>query len=215
MTELPEIIRQLQTQSTQLTRRAGQRDALRDRAARLVIEQTQLVQAAELLAQAGAVLSSVADERQDTVRHQIEAIVTRGLETVFGPGLSFHLVQATRGSATVIDFMVRTTFADGTTLDTPVTDARGGGVAAVIGYLLRVVILLLTQGHRRFLVLDETFAMLSAEYLPAMADFVAQLSKTAGVQTLMVTHQDEFAAHADTAYRFALDSDGKTKVTSG
>lgn len=212
--DLDALTRQLAARGAALTRQEMARDALAARVTLLTTETASLTAQAELLTQAGVLLSSIADERQQAVQRQVELIVTRGYEAVFGAGLSFHLMQSTRGAATTIDFIIRTTFADGTTLDTPVLDARGGGLAAVTGFLLRVVVLLLTPGHRRLLVLDEFAAHLSAEYVPALAEFMAELSRVAGVQIVMVTHQDEFLEAADKAYRFTLDADGKTKVAA-
>jgi DNA repair exonuclease SbcCD ATPase subunit len=115
-----------------------------------------------------------------------------------------------------IDFVVKTRLPDGTEFDTEVMSARGGGLAAVVGLLLRVVLILLTRNSGRkstdILVLDETLAHLSAEYLDAAGQFLRTVVDNTGVQILMVTHQPELAEYADVCYNFRLGEDGTTKV---
>jgi DNA repair exonuclease SbcCD ATPase subunit len=93
-------------------------------------------------------------------------------------------------------------------------DARGGGLAATVGFLLRVVVLLLRTGGtgKQLLVLDETFAHVSAEYLEGVGRFLREIVDRSGVQIILVTHQETLAEAADVVYRFTA-KDGKTVVT--
>jgi ABC-type nitrate/sulfonate/bicarbonate transport system ATPase subunit len=63
------------------------------------------------------------------------------------------------------------------------------------------------------LVLDETFAHVSADYEPRLAEFLAELVARTGVQIIMVTHSDAYSEHADVRYRFALQQ-AVTTVTA-
>jgi DNA repair ATPase RecN len=155
-------------------------------------------------------LNSIAEDTQLAAQHNIEELVTRGLQTIFDESLSFHILQSTKGKSASVEFVVRTQLLNGQAVDTPVMDARGGGLAATIGFLLRVVVMLLRR-QENILILDETFAMVSAEYLPALGEFVRQLVDKTDLQIVMVTHQPEFAAYADKVYRFSQD-DGRTQV---
>lgn len=157
-------------------------------------------------------LNSLGEERQLKAQQVIEELVTRGLQTIFDDTLSFHIVQSVRGKTANVEFLVRTTLAD-SVVETPVMDARGGGLAATIGFLLRVVVMLLGTGTKEenILVLDETFAHVSAEYLPPLGEFVREIVDKTGIQIVMVTHQPEFADFADRVYRFST-LDGKTQV---
>ena len=159
-----------------------------------------------------AVLNSYADQRQADLQHTIETLVTHGLRTIFGEGMSFHLVPGMKGKYATIDFVVRSVI-DGEEVDTPVMEARGGGVAAVVGFLIRLVLLLLQPGKRHVMFLDETFAQLSSEYEPRLAEFISELVRKTDVQIVMVTHSDQYADAADAAYRFSL-VDGETVVES-
>jgi ABC-type branched-subunit amino acid transport system ATPase component len=100
-------------------------------------------------------------------------------------------------------------------VETSVLDARGGGMAAVAGFVLRLVVLLLTPGARRFLALDESFAHVSASYEPRVAEFLREVADKAGVQVLLITHSTAFSDLADARYRLTLGADGITQVHEG
>lgn len=164
------------------------------------------------LDKSGVVLNSIGEERQLKAQDTIEQLVTRGLQQIFDESLSFHIVQTVKAKAASVEFVVRTTLEGGGVVDTPVMDARGGGLAATIGFLLRVVILLLKrQADGNILILDETFAMVSDEYLEGVGEFLRELVEKTGIQILLVTHQPVFTEYADAVYRFST-VDGRTKV---
>lgn len=213
MSDLTTLTARLRNARRHLDTLAGEVRHIADTAKRLEAEIGELHRAEALYERAAAVLSSICDERQAETQARIEALVTLGLQTIFGEDLSFHLVATTRAKTPVVDLVVRSPLAD-TTVDTPVMDARGGGLAAVVGFLLRLVILLLSR-HRQdtVLILDETFAHLSAEYEPRMAEFLRELVDRTGVQVILVTHSDAYTDAADKVYRFALRS-GETVVTA-
>jgi DNA repair exonuclease SbcCD ATPase subunit len=194
-------------------RQRGEAFALAQQGKQILTEIAQLNQVVDLHEKAAHVLTAIGEERQDRAQRQIELLVTQGLQTIFSEGLTFHLVPGVRAKTPVVDFVVRSTMDDGTVVETDVMAARGGGLAATVGFLLRLVILLLSR-HRQdtVLFLDETFAHVSAEYLPRLIEFLKDLVAKTGVQIVMVTHDDSFQEAADVIYRFAL-VDGVTRVT--
>lgn len=167
----------------------------------------------DTLEKSGGVLNSLGEERQLKAQQTIEELVTRGLQEIFDDSLSFHIVQTIKAKNASVEFLVRSELDDGSSVETSVMDARGGGLAAVIGFLLRVVILLLKKGQDEdnILILDETFAHVSAEYLPGLSQFLRELVDKTGIQIIMVTHQTELTDNADVVYRFTNDN-GQTKV---
>ena len=195
-----------------LDRETGEARAVLARAGALSAEVAELKRQIELHEKAAAMLTTIGEQRQAETQQKIEALVTRGLQAIFGDELSFRLVPVVRGKRPEVDLIVRSRLADGTTVDTDVIDARGGGLAAVVGFLLRLVILLLSA-HRQdtVLFLDETFAHLSAEYEPRMAEFLRDLVDRTGVQVILVTHSDAYSDAADVRYRFTLHG-GRTRV---
>jgi len=145
----------------------------------------------------------------DTLR-VIEQLVSQGLRRVLGePSLSLELEQrVSRGKVAVRFNIVSLSGAQKVTTD--VLSARGGGLAAVVGFFVQLV-LLLASGSSRVLVLDETFAHLSAEFEPVMAEVLADMSEKMGVQIILVTHSPTYAEFADSVHTFAL-VDGVTEV---
>ena len=204
----------LHTARRTLDRERAEALVLAQEGQRVLAEVTALTKEVSLFERAAAVLASIGEERQDTAQKQIEALVTQGLRTIFGEQLSFHLVQGVRAKTPVVDFIVRSTRDDGTVVDPDVMEARGGGLAATVGFLLRLVILLLSR-HKQdtVLFLDETFAHVSAEYEPRLAEFLRELVDKTGVQIILVTHSDAFLDAADLTYRFE-QKNGVTLVKS-
>ncbi len=209
---LVETERQAAALRRELDQLAGEARITLTRGKDLKLEIEQLQLEVQTLDKATILLNSIAEDTQLAAQHNIEELVTRGLQTIFDESLSFHILQSTKGKSASVEFVVRTKLLNGQAVDTPVMDARGGGLAATIGFLLRVVVMLLRK-QENILVLDETFAMVSEEYLPALGEFVRQLVDKTNLQIVMVTHQPLFADYADKVYRFS-QNDGKTLVTS-
>lgn len=209
---LEELATRARSRRRVLDERQGEARALLTRGKELQEEVGSLTELVEDLDRVTVLLNSMGEDRQQKTQQTIEELVTRGLQTIFDDSLTFHIVQTTRGKSVTVDFVVRTTI-KGQAIDTPVMDARGGGLAATIGFLLRLVVLLLTRGQRQdtLMVLDETFAHVSAEYLPAVSAFVREVVDKTGVQIIIVTHQEELVEGADRVYRFSM-KDGQTQV---
>lgn len=212
MSTLQELEFTLQAKRREHDSLSGEARMTLTRAKEVKEEIARLQEEITVLDRSGVVLNSIGEERQLKAQDTIEQLVTRGLQQIFDESLSFHIVQTVKAKAASVEFVVRTTLAGGGVVDTPVMDARGGGLAATIGFLLRVVILLLkrkTDGN--ILILDETFAHVSDEYLEGVGEFLRELVDKTGIQIVMVTHQPVFSEYADAVYRFSA-VDGKTKV---
>lgn len=195
-----------------LDQQRGEAYALATAGQQITAEIAHLTDLVDLHEKAAHILTAIGEHRQDAAQRSIETLVTQGLRTIFGDELSFHLVPKVRAKIPVVDFVVRSVLHNGTVVETDVMDARGGGLAATVGFLLRLVILLLNK-HRgdTVMFLDETFAHVSAEYLPRLVEFLKEVVAKTGVQIVMVTHEDGFLEAADVTYRFELH-DGVTKV---
>ena len=206
---MSDLAAQIQAARSTLDRAVGEAQALANSERAALARQAQLQEQIELHERVAQALTRVGEERQDHAQRQVEGLVTQGLQAIFSEDLSFHLVQSVRANQAQVEFVIRSGG-----LDTPVMDARGGGMAAVVGFLLRLVVLLLTPGARKVLFLDETFAHVSAEYRPALGEFLRKICDDAQVQVVMVTHDPEYAELADRTYRFKLGADGSTEVGS-
>lgn len=195
----------------QLDREHGEAKSLALRGKKLQTEIVELKERAVVLEKVASLLNTIGEDRQNQIQRTIENLVTLGLRTIFGPELSFHLVQKVSANKVQVDFVIRSAY-DDKIIETPVMEARGGGLSATVGFLLRLVILVLTKPKYPFLVLDETFSHLSEDYLPAMASFLKEITEKMNVQIILVTHQETLAEAADICYRFSLDNSGRTIV---
>lgn len=157
--------------------------------------------------EASRLLAQFADARQSHLVSIIETVTSEGLTQIFGEPISLKIEQVTRARRVEMDIKVKTG-----DLETSILDARGGGLAAVAGFILRLTILLLTKDARRLILADESFAQLSDEYLVPTAEFLADICNKADVQLILVTHQTDFAEAADTVIRLVKDSTNTSKV---
>ncbi len=157
------------------------------------------------------VLQSFGETRQQELQTKIETLVTHGLRSIFDADMTFHISQKKVGQQVAMDFTI-TSLVNGELVETSIMDARGGGVAATAGFLLRLLFLLLKKDSARpTLVLDESFAQLSTGYAERLALFLRELVDKTGVQIILVTHSTVFSETADTTYEFSL-VDGVTQV---
>jgi len=158
-------------------------------------------------------LASIGETRQADAQNKIEELVTRGIQSIFNdPSMVFKVTQTQRGKTPEVKFSVESRGLNGRTVSTSVMDARGGGLAAVVGFLLRLVVMLLSKDIKEpVLVLDETFAHVSAEYEIPLAEFIKELIDKTNVIIIMVTHSTAFSEFADKRYKLKL-VDGVTKA---
>lgn len=196
----------------QIDQRVGEAKSILSESKRLQTEISNLDSRIETLNEAIAVLQSVADRRQTQLQDTIQSLVTEGLRAVFGQDYEFKIVPSTKGKLASLDFYIRSRMGEGW-IETPITDSRGGGVAAVAGFLLRVVVLLLQKDIRKTLFLDEVFGMVSASAEQALVGFVRELVDRLDFQVVLVTHnfQDSWMEVADNVYQTKLVN-GETKI---
>lgn len=168
---------------------------------------------ADILDRVTILLNSIGETRQQEAQAKIEGIVTNGLQSIFGEDYSFHINQTMKGKNASVDFTVRTRMGD-SIVETGVLDSHGGGLASVIGFLLRLTVLLLDKRERNKLIVgDEVFAAVSREYLDPLAEFVKEIVEKTDIQFLLITHSPEWSDYADITYKFG-NKNGVTHVTA-
>lgn len=208
---LEQLIVEYRSKQRAVDRRAGE--------ARQIAEQGKLASQAvrdlelkhDVLEKSIGVLRSFGEQRQAELQEKVENLVTYGLRSIFGPEISFHIRPVQRGKLMAMDFVVRQS-QNGQITETGVMDARGGGVAVVAGFLLRLIVLLLSKERADpVLLLDETFAQLSEEFEPKLAEFIRELVDKTDVQIILVTHSPLYSDYADKVYSFRKVA-GETQV---
>lgn len=213
MTErIAELNTKIATLRNSVIREKAQVDTLIETAkaaAAKVQEQEALVKSLE---EACAVLSRYADTRQESVRNLIETMVSQGLTEVFEEDLHFHVRTKSVGRRTDTFFTLSSKMGE-EEVETDILSARGGGVAAVTGFLLRVIFILLHKAPR-ILFLDEAFAQVSENYEPRLAEFLDTLCTDYGLRVVLVTHSQNpvWSEVADAVYTSSM-KDGVTTLT--
>lgn len=155
-----------------------------------------LTEQAELLTKTEQVLLHISTQLLGQSTKTIDKLVTAGLRLVFDDqNLEFRTVTDKMRGKTAIRFQL---------LDngrsTPIMDSYGGGVLVVAGILLRVVTIT-ALNLRRVLFLDESLAMVSSQYLDNTSRLLRKMADELDFKVVLVTHQEELAAHATVRYR--------------
>lgn len=198
-----EIERRWREARTEHDRLWGQRLLLQARRNGLQEEIASLERQLATLGKTLVVFQELAGHIQTDFLAALEGLVSSGLRSVFGSDLSFRLIPSVKNKAMSIEFLL----ADGQSAEgQQILDARGGGVAALCGVLLRAIVLRLLPDRRQVLVLDEATAHLSEAYLPASAALFRSLADDLGLQLVLVTHQEEYAEAADVVWRLRRDN---------
>ncbi len=140
------------------------------------------------------------DTKRELVRAKIEDLVTHGVQAVFGDTYTFKIEQGLARNQVTFDYRILQTVND-SVVETPLRGFHGGGLVALVGFLLRLVmVLFIHPPRRRIMFLDETFANLDADKRPALAKLLQNLGEQLKCQFVMITHSPEYVAEADTAY---------------
>jgi DNA repair exonuclease SbcCD ATPase subunit len=208
MTDFTEFHRSWQAVREQAATVAGRISTLTQEHERLGREAEDAGALAADWARAADVLRSFSDEQSAKLRTDIERLTTTGLRAVFADDtLTFKVTTRVLRGNTSVEFTLVSVM-EGREVELPVLGARGGGVAEVIGFVLRVVVALLSD-HDPILILDEPFSHVSANYRPALAQFIRELIDSTPLQLILVTHDDVLPETADMHYVFST-TDGIT-----
>jgi len=158
------------------------------------------VQVAELFKQLGG-------QQQETLIKEISRFVNFGLRNVFGNEYTFIADIRVDTSNVTVDFRIKT--AD---VESPLIDAKGGGVVEVVSILLQIFFLIVLKSTLTpVLILDTALIHLSDEYHSKMSRLLSQLCQKFDIQIILFTHSGEYGDCADKLYRF-YQIDGRTQV---
>ena len=162
--------------------------------------------------EAADLLWAVVEAKQKESKEKIEKLVTAGLRAVFGRDDMTFVLEATGKSASRrgIRPLIQCEYGD-YQFASLIPEGHGGGVADVASFLLRVVMLsIMADRSEFFIVLDESFKHVSVEYLRNVASLITELSKSLGIQFVLITHKNELLDAADVIYRAKMDKYGVT-----
>jgi ATPase subunit of ABC transporter with duplicated ATPase domains len=161
----------------------------------------------DIVTQSDVVLRALLQQRTDAAFGEVEQLLTRGLQTVFGPEWEAVRIVCSQKLGRLwgeLRFVHEG-------VEAPPLDAFGGGAMALADFLLRLLVV------RRMklapvLVLDEPFSHVSASALPALARFLRLLVDKLDLTIVLVTHQPKLIEAATIAYRAGKEG-GRTVFT--
>jgi DNA repair ATPase RecN len=151
------------------------------------------------LEKVSTLLVKTADAARDAGKTRMEKVVTRALQSVFGPDFTFKIDLDEAGGKPVARFLVCSPGENGTIVENEPQDSRGGGINDIVAFALQVAVLVVynepkIQGP---IILDEPGKHVSEEYVVKLGEFLDFISKTFNRQIFMVTHQPHLALTAD------------------
>lgn len=130
----------------------------------------------------------------------IETIVSEGLKTIFfDQDLSFRAEVSQKYNKISVDFYICQGDPDNGGIKGSPLDSFGGGPSSIASLILRILTLLRLK-RKRVLLLDETLAAVSDDYIEATGLFLQKLAETSNLSLLMVTHKPSFLEHASLSY---------------
>lgn len=198
-----ERVRSLQTKATRLR---AVRDQLATDLEAKEREIATLTHRQEVLTKVSELYRVLMDQMVMGQVRTIEAIVTEGLKTIFhDQDLSFRAeVGTSRGKISVEFFICMGDPEHGGIKGSPL-DSFGGGPASVASLILRILTLLRLK-RKKLMLLDETLAAVSDDYIEATGQFLQKLAASSNLNILLVTHKASFLDHANVSYQ------GETKL---
>lgn len=163
-----------------------------------------LVRAREDIAvweQVQVLFTKTSEYAREQLKTRIEETVTAALLAVFGEGYVFKINMRQVGGQPAAEWQVISRYGEAEVAAGP-EDARGGGIVDIVSLALRLSLLELARPKPGGpVILDEPAKMVSAEYLPNVAEFLKQYAARTGRQIILVTHAEPLAEVADVGYR--------------
>ncbi len=207
MTTVQDLEQRAQTWREALVRRTGELDALRAQHERAALTLTEERADQELTVKARLLLEQYSEVEQEQLKEKVTSLVSRGLQTIFGPEYAFRIEMKTLRKQAAMEFTIIRDLVERDPMG-----SHGGGLVNVIALVLRLTIVALTPGLSRTVVLDEPFAQLSQGYLDGMGRFIRELVDATGMQLIIVSHEPEIADVADQAYHLYRVDGGPLQI---
>jgi DNA repair exonuclease SbcCD ATPase subunit len=203
----------LNSRRSSLGQEVARRDLLQEQLGQRESEVLVLNSEAEVFTQVRTLFQTLEDSKRELVRSKIEALVTYGIQSVFGPHYAFRIEQKTARNQVTFEYRIKHEF-EGSVHESALRGAHGGGLVALVGFLLRVVMVLFAHpARRRIIFLDETMAALDGDKRGAFAALVRRLGDSLGLQVVLITHSPEYADEADKVYLVRPIRDGVSTLS--
>ncbi|MDQ0416929.1 DNA repair exonuclease SbcCD ATPase subunit [Croceifilum oryzae] len=196
---------------TEWSERKGKQDLLLEQLHEVEKDWQLYQEEKELLDQVRILFQKASDYARQQAKAQLELLVTRALQMVFGPAFSFVIELSEAGKNPSAEFFVVTDW-DGMQVKNKPQDSRGGGIVDIISLALRIALITTIQPRVEGpLILDEPGKHVSKDYVVPMVQFLQLISQTYGRQIILVTHNSDLTESADQVYEVRLNG-GKSEL---
>ena len=146
------------------------------------------------------ILSSLVEKSVMLNSSVIEDMVNRGLLFVFGKEYEFKINHTVKNNKNVFYYTVSDKESD----VSGGIDNFGGGVMAVISFIIRFAVNLMDK-RLKVMMMDESLNHVSEVYQNRLSEFISSLCKEFDYTIVLVTHQPKLSEHADNVIRLYKD----------
>lgn len=145
------------------------------------------------------ILKTIIDRMSEEHIERIVDLLTYALQTIFFDRAYTVEIQVGDKRNSKVAELVLVEEKDGTKIRSPFDGGIGGGVLAVVGFILQVYYLgYLNQASIMFC--DESFSQVSAQYVPTLMGFIKELAEQEGFIFVLISHDERLNAYADRQY---------------
>jgi hypothetical protein len=151
----------------------------------------------DILLKAQEILKKLLEDMTRDNLESLDKIVTDGLRQIFHDqtDLTFKSEMVEWGNQLNISFKTEQGSASGKSID-----SFGASVTVVESLLIRIIVIL-KLGLAPVLLLDESLAQVSDNYVEPLGNLLRNLCREMGLTILLVTHQQGFIETADVVYK--------------
>lgn len=151
----------------------------------------------KLLEEVRIFMQTLAEATRDEIMTGLEEIVTRCLQSVFGPELSFEIEVETKRNNVGVEFYVVDTSGEHPVRLPPVGNMPGGAIDTIAIGLRFGLLKFITPIPEGPMYMDEPAKMVSSDRVISIANLLKELSDLFGIQIIMVTHHEALLDLAD------------------
>lgn len=191
----------VQVLQTSATRLRAVRDQISDDLEAKEEEIVTLAERQEVLTKVSELYRALMDRMIMGQVQTIETIVSEGLRTIFfDQDLSFKAEVSQKYNKISVEFFICQGDPEKGGIKGSPLDSFGGGPSSIASLILRILTLLRLK-RKKILLLDETLAAVSDDYIEATGQFLQKLAETSSLTILLVTHKPAYLDHANHSYQ--------------
>lgn len=195
-TQLEQVQNRLNNFKLELVKEDARKEAYVSQLNTKIAECANLDEVNKVLVAALRLLEQCDISARNFVKTEVEQLVTQGLRSIFeNPSIKFNIDFVSKRNQIEAEFTLSKE-KEGTCIQGDILSTYGGGVADVISFSLRIIIMRLLK-IKGPLILDEPGKMISAQFIGAFGRFLTEVSTAFDQQIIMITHTDKLIEFAN------------------